>query len=184
MLTRREVLTAGALFGSLVPLTTLALFDDAKSEATSFADTMALPPISALLTDYEVDESSRCAQDLRTQLQGITILPATLDAKFYGELNMLFRSHRSIGGITTGAALFCLERIAWDHGLRLAWRRSFTLAATGHDALPFPMLARSFTGDSRALTPSNPIRGYRNSRSDRLIHAWILNPKPASTEQA
>jgi hypothetical protein len=184
MVTRREILTAGAIFGSLLPITTVAFFDDANSQATSSQHTISSAPISAFLMDDEVEESARFAKALRTKLQRIIVLPATLDSKFYSELNVLFSSRHLIGGITTGAALFCLERIAWNRGLRLVWRRNFSREATGQGTIPFAMLARSLSGDSRALTPSNPIRSYRPSRSEQLVHAWILSPKPVLADQA
>ena len=184
MITRREILTAGAIFGSLLPTTTAAFFDDANLAATSSEHTTPSPPISAFLMDDEVEASARFAKVLRVKLQGVTVLPATLDSKFYSELNVLLSSHRLIGGITTGAALFCLERIAWNRGLRLVWRRNFLHEATGHSTIPFAVLTRSFSGDSQALTPSNPIRSYRPSRSDQLVHAWILGPKRVIADQA
>ena len=38
-----------------------------------------------------------------------------------GLMRVLDKSH-GIVGISSGATLFCLERIAWDHGFRLTGR--------------------------------------------------------------
>jgi hypothetical protein len=51
---------------------------------------------------------------------------------WYSELQPLWRRElRPIAGLTAYAALFCLERLAWDHGMRVVYHGAHTPLASG-----------------------------------------------------
>lgn len=56
------------------------------------------------------------------QRQGLTVHPIRGDvtAVWYERLHPLWkRTAAPVAGLTAYAAMFCLERLAWDHGLRM-----------------------------------------------------------------
>jgi len=80
----------------------------------------------------------------------------------------------AIAGISSGAALFCLERIAWDHGFRLTGRiQRFANGLDGdtpwQDVAAFLRVVLPLAAGSSALA-----RDYRPSRSDGIVHAWVM----------
>ena len=90
--------------------------------------------------------------------RGIATRPIAGDVTslWYSELHPLWKQRPvAIAGLTTYGPLFCLERLAWDHGMRVLHRQE-------HDARD---AARN---DSRADTPGEP---------DQTLHAWIIAPR-------
>jgi hypothetical protein len=60
-----------------------------------------------------------------TQAQGISTRAITGDVTWvwFNELHPLWKQRPvAIAGLTTYAPLFCLERLAWDHGMRVIQR--------------------------------------------------------------
>jgi hypothetical protein len=71
---------------------------------------------------------------------------------WYSELYPLWKQNPvAIAGLTTYGPLFCLERLAWDHGMRVLHRQE-------HDA----------RDAARAATPGEP---------NQILHAWIIAPR-------
>jgi hypothetical protein len=71
---------------------------------------------------------------------------------WYSELHPLWRRHPvAIAGLTTYGPLFCLERLAWDHGMRVLHRQE-------HDA--------------RANTAT--------AEPDQILYSWVIAPRQRS----
>ena len=71
---------------------------------------------------------------------------------WYSELHSLWTQRPvAIAGLTTYAPLFCLERLAWDHGMRVLHRQA-------HDA--------------RADTA--------NAEPDQILYSWLIAPRRRS----
>ena len=110
-----------------------------------------------------------CIQIARPMPQ---VVEVRLDAAEQTELLRIFNKSSAIAGISSGATLFVLERIAWDHGYRLAsrsqcdvrdgsWRQDFVAATCGlHRFSPNPV---------------STTRNYRPSRADGLVHIWAMH---------
>jgi hypothetical protein len=79
---------------------------------------------------------------------------------------------QAIAGISSGATLFCLERIAWDHGFRLTGRSQRCTSDPGETCLQD--LAAFLGGTHPAANPPSLARAYRPSRADGLLHAWVM----------
>jgi hypothetical protein len=110
----------------------------------------------------------------------------------------------AIAGLTTHGPLFCLERFAWDHGLRVAFRGvhrfhdsgyiehslsgPFKTVASAHSALvgeDWPVhlarLLRSCAAapDTAGTTVRSALaRGHRTDVDDTLF-SWVIAPKQA-----
>jgi hypothetical protein len=75
---------------------------------------------------------------------------------WYSELHPLWkRQPVAIAGLTTYGPLFCLERLAWDHGMRVLHRQKH---------------------DSRDAA-SNAARADTDGEPDQILHTWIIAPR-------
>lgn len=114
----------------------------------------------------------------------------------------------AIGGVTEHGPLFCLERLGWDHGLRVVFRGTHReLDANYVEHLidgPFPTIATAHTDLAGADWPSRLARllnscpaaldtssttvrgalpdGERLDRSDALV-SWVIAPKRSTVSQ-
>jgi hypothetical protein len=106
------------------------------------------------------------------------------------ELKPIFNSALMIAGISSGATLFCLERIAWDHGYRITRRSEHEFKAIAANALKndatVVALADAIIGNkpetfAKAIAPAS--RAYRPSMTDDTLHAWIMQPTVTSKQR-
>jgi hypothetical protein len=82
-------------------------------------------PLYAALFDSRFSDSRLFSW--AAQQRGIAIRPISGDVTdvWYSELHPRWKEAAvPIAGVTTYGALFCLERLAWDHGMRVVYRGS------------------------------------------------------------
>lgn len=79
--------------------------------------------IDALLIDESIELPRQMATFITESRRALPVLDIRLDAASQGALMQLLDNSRAVVGVSSGATLFCLERIAWDHGYRLTARR-------------------------------------------------------------
>jgi hypothetical protein len=102
------------------------------------------------------------------------VIDLRFDAAAYAGLHQILATDSAIAGISSGAALFCLERIAWDHGFRLVGRIERRADDIAHAGSPRD-LAQFLGGlDATSQRGSVTSSGYRPSRTDGLLHAWAM----------
>jgi hypothetical protein len=88
-----------------------------------------------VLCDRRFDRSVAFANALAKRGVPVTSFDGDITDFWYRDLSLLWRQRPvAIAGATTHGPLFCLERWAWDHGLRVTYRRALT-DAPGDDAL-------------------------------------------------
>jgi hypothetical protein len=87
----------------------------------------------------------------------------------------------AIVGISSGATLFCLERIGWDHGFRLTGRSRRCAGDPGGDACREDVAAFLSGVHPPAASTSLLARAYQPSRADGMLHTWIMQ-KSASPQ--
>lgn len=112
MLSRRAVLQAGVLSAAL-PIA-------GRAAAAGFANEVGF---DFLVVDRRLRESGRFADALGAN--GVSVLPTDGDVTdiWYRHLHPQWtRGAGGVAGLTGHDALFCLERLAWDHRLRLVYR--------------------------------------------------------------
>jgi hypothetical protein len=127
MTSRRQFLQIG-IAASALPLAPAAL---RAAELDGARRTAALPL-------YKVVYDSRFAASLtfarRATAHGASLQPIEGDMTWfwYHDLYHRWRSApAAIAGLTAHGALFCLERLAWDSGLRVVFRAEHSASPTG-----------------------------------------------------
>jgi hypothetical protein len=108
--------------------------DPAEAVGTS-GPALAQPKLHLAIFDHRYAAGRRFAAS--SEAGGVATRQVTSDVTdlWYSELHPLWkRQPVAIAGLTTYAPLFCLERLAWDHGMRVLQREQ-------HDKLHFWIIA-------------------------------------------
>jgi hypothetical protein len=166
MITRRTALGIGMTVAS-------------TAFATGFKAYAATPgnharPIDALLVDKGVQLPRPIAAYIEARRQMLPVVAIDLDAAGYSDLMELLRKSHAIAGISSGATLFCLERLAWNHGYRLTGRTQQCLSALNDQACQQDMAAFLFAGHSPDARRSSATTSYRPSHADDTLHGWVM----------
>jgi len=131
--------------------------------------------IDALLIDEGIEAPREMAAIIKANSRAMPVVGIQLDAAGQaGLMRVLDRSY-AIVGVSSGATLFCLERIAWDHGFRLMGRSQWRAGAPGDETGQQDVAAFLSGVHLLASSPSTLARDYRPSRADGLLHAWIMH---------
>lgn len=165
MITRRLVLGTGLAFASVA--------------ATGFGATaQAAPgganqrPIDALLVDETIAISPQMAAFVEASRRNLNVVGIKLDAGGQAGLMRVLSQSRAIVGVTSGATLFCLERMAWDRGFRLTGRSQQCSGGAGEEACRQDVAA--FLSGMQPVAAAQS-RTYRPSRADGTLHAWVMH---------
>lgn len=167
MTTRRIVLGAGLTFATMACTAGFRGYDPTahRREARS---------IDALLIDETIDMPSQVVAFITAGRHTLPVIGIRLDAAAHtGLMRVLDQSHAIIG-ISSGATLFCLERVAWDHGFRLTGRSQRCASDFGDDDRRPDVAAFLRGAHGSAANPATLARAYRPSRTDRTLHAWAM----------
>lgn len=124
MTSRRELLKAG-LAASALPLAASAGLANAEPSA-------AAVPLYKVLYDTRFAASVAFAE--RAAARGLAVLGMDGDVTpvWYHDLYHRWRqAPAAVAGLTAHGALFCLERLAWDHRLRVVYRGEHSAAPGG-----------------------------------------------------
>jgi len=112
MLTRREILSTA----SIVAASTMTLPRLAVDQTPSL-------PLYKIIADENFELSTAFAGHAATRGADIHVGASDITSFWFHDLEPLWRHNpRPIAGLTTPEALFCLERLAWDHGMRVITR--------------------------------------------------------------
>jgi len=165
MMTRRTVIAAGLTVVSIACIGGFGAYglNTRRREAPAF---------DALLIDETIKLPCPMAAFIKASRQTLPVVGIQLDAAAHIGLVRVLNRSRAIVGITSGATLFCLERIAWDHGFRLT-RRS-ERCARGGDAWRQDLAAYFSGAHPPASSPLPLVRAYRASRADGMLHTWVM----------
>jgi hypothetical protein len=137
--------------------------------------------IDALLVDETIQMPHQMAAYIEARRPTLPVVAIQLDAAAHAELRRVLSDSRAVVGISCGAALFCLERIAWDHGFRLIGRSQRCANELHADACQQEVDAFLNGGHSIAASAASLARAYRPSRADGMLHAWVMQ-KSGSTQ--
>jgi hypothetical protein len=168
MVTRRTAIGAGLAFGSV----TLAAGFGACGAITPRRREARL--IDALLIDQNIETPAHIAALLKAAKANLPVVEIDLDAAGLVKLGRVLGGSHTIAGISSGATLFCLERISWDHGFRLTAHSQTRSRNPSADAFEQDVAAFVSGIHSATSSPSPPGHDYRPSRADGLLHAWIM----------
>lgn len=161
-LTRRHAIGAGLAVASAACVNGIG----------AYAATARTRAIDAMLIDDTVAMPADLADAIRARRPDLPIVTIGLDAAGQAGLRQTLGEGGAIVGISSGATLFCLERMAWDHGFRLTARsqRAMRDTACTQDVAAFLAGASPAGAVARAH-----IRTYRPSRADSVLHVWALH---------
>jgi hypothetical protein len=186
MLTRREVLGAALVFATVSG----AIGLNSACRVRAVKDPTALPKVGAMVLDEDLAVSTTLVDFLRNRNPDLSFRTIGLDSFASIELKHLFNSAQMIAGISSGATLFCLERIAWDYGYRITRRSEHEFNAKAANALEndatVVALAEKIISnkpESFAAGIAPTSRGYRPSRADDTLHVWIMQTAVTSKKR-
>jgi len=167
MVTRRTVLGTGLAIAAVARI--------------PGADAHAARAIDALLIDEGIEMPREVAAFIEASRRTLPVAGIQLDAAAHARVKRTFDQSLVIVGISSGATLFCLERIGWDHGFRLTGRTQQCVRDAGEAACWLDVAAYLTGAQPAATSPALIVRAYRPSRADGTLHAWIMR-KPAHRE--
>ncbi len=168
MMTRRTVLGAGLAFAAVAGTAGFGAHD---ATARRRREPRA---IDALLIDETIEMPRQLATVIETRSRTLPVVGIHLDAASHAGLMRVLNESRAIVGISSGATLFCLERLAWDHGFRLTERSQRCAGGPGDDTCWDDVAAILGGAHPLAASPSSGVRAYRPSRGDGTVHAWAM----------
>jgi hypothetical protein len=130
--------------------------------------------MDALLIDESIEISHTMAAFIDSNRRALPVMGIRLDAPGQVALMRILDNCHAIIGVSSGATLFCMERIAWDHGFRLMARSERSAGDAGDDA--YQQEVASYLSEARPLAASSAplLRAYRPSRADGILHSWVM----------
>ena len=175
MMTRRTVLGAGLAFTAVACNAGFGAYDPTagrRREARA---------VDALLIDETIEMPRQMSTFIEASRRTMPVVGIQLDAASHAGLMRVLNESQAIVGISSGATLFCLERLAWDHGFRLTERSQRCAGDPGDDTCWEDVAAILGGAHPLAASPSSVVRAYRPSRGDATLHAWAMQ-KPAGPQ--
>ena len=185
MIDRRQFIQASAASAALVGVAAAAASHSIRAE-------QGLHPDLAVI-DVRFPESRNFGRAL--QRRGVTTHETRGDVTdlWYHTLHSRW-SHRvfdPIAGLTAYSALFCLERLAWDHGMRVVYRElhwneaaSYVHGSPSEAAERVMALGLRQRRTQLAITPINAeltkALQSRTERTEPVLYSWVIaRPLPA-----
>jgi hypothetical protein len=168
MVTRRTAIGAGLAFAAVACSAAVGAY------APTTRHRRDARSIDALLIDQSVEMSRPMAAFIEANRRALPVVGVQLDAPGQVGLMRVLDKSQAIVGVSSGATLFCLERIAWDHGFRLTARSERCAGDPGDDACRQDVAAYLAGAQPLAASFTPPARAYRPSRADGMLHAWVM----------
>ncbi len=171
--TRRAAIGAGLAFSSVT-------FAGLRAYSAIAPHRREARVIDALLVDQNIEAPTHIAALLNAAKANLPVVQIDLDAAGLTRLRGVLGASQTLAGVSSGATLFCLERIAWDHGFRLTGRSQTRPNTPSGDGFEQDVAAFAGGIHSPASSPSPLARDYRPSRADETLHAWVLQTSATS----
>ncbi len=168
MVTRRTAIGAGLAFAAMA--CSAAFGTDTPSRRRPHE----ARPMAALFIDESIEMSRPMAAFIEAHRRAVPVIGIQLDALGQVALLRVLDKCQSIIGVSSGATLFCLERIAWDHGFRLTARSGQCVGEPGDDACRQELAAYLAEAKPHTASSTPLVRAYRPSRADGMLHAWVM----------
>jgi len=124
MVNRREILQGGIAVTAL-PIVSNVAWGAARQPEGSL-------PLYKVIYDERFAESRRFGDEARRLGAPIHAIQGDITSLWYDDLYVRWRNGAAaIAGLTAHGALFCLERLAWDAGMRVVFRADHKPTADG-----------------------------------------------------
>jgi hypothetical protein len=168
MITRRTVLSAG------LALTAAACTAAIGAEYPIKRKRLKARAIDALLIDETIEIPGEMSEIIEISRRTFPVIGIQLDAASHAALLSVLTKSQAIVGVSSGATLFCLERMAWDHGLRLTERLQRCSSDLGDNPCWRDIDYLLSAAHPLATSHSPVLRAYRPSRVDGTLHFWTM----------
>ncbi len=178
LMTRRTALQAALALATAAVRPTAALSDEALQPGSIHRHAVSL---DGLFIDETIQLSGTLLDWLYAARHTLPVVGVRLDARSHESLQQALSSGRTFLGCSTGATLFCLERMAWEHRLRLTDRRTLPIAQLNLQTLRQTVATVVDERPSHVASPVTAVRTYRPSRTDGLLHIWLMNAMTVRT---
>lgn len=165
MITRRTIVGAGLAFTAVASTAGFGMTARRRDAGS----------IDALLIDQNIEMPRPIAALLNTRRRTLPVVGIHLDAAAQAKLMRVLAESQTIAGLSSGATLFCLERMGWDHGFRLTGRSEHCTSSPNVSGPSLDTCRQELTALlSGAAHPSALARAYRPSRADGMLHLWVM----------
>lgn len=172
MASRREFLQIGVAALAL-PISARA---GLKPAATSAAGELAPTQLYKVIFDERHASSRAFASEVKRLGAPVCAIKGDITDLWFNDLDARWRKEPvAIAGLTEHGPLFCLERLAWDHGMRVVYRADHTYRADGY-------MEHELSGSERMLREAVDLSSSGPDWSSRV--ASLLTRCPASRAQA
>lgn len=129
MASRREFLQIGVAALALPISVRAGLKPAVPAAAGAFAPT----PLYKVIFDERHASSRAFAGEVRKLGAPVHGIKGDITALWFNDLDARWRKDPiAIAGLTEHGPLFCLERLAWDHGMRVVYRADHTYRSNGY----------------------------------------------------
>lgn len=136
-------------------------------------------PFQVLLFEEEVTLPDHLTAFAGLQARTMPVEVLRLDASGYAGINRILALNSSVLGISSGATLFCLERMGWDHGFRLMARSEHCVGNRDSEACRRELAAFLGAAEGPGARSHPSVRSYQPRRTDGAVHVWAMR-KPMS----
>jgi hypothetical protein len=141
MTSRRGFIQASVAVATVSAIGTVAVSLSSKAKQRATSRTSALKP-HAVVVDQRFGESVEFGRTLALVGAHTYTMRGDVTDVWYSQLYPLWKAGgAAVAGLTGSGVLFCLERLAWDHGLRVVHRGSHQ--PFGETAIQHAMLGRA-----------------------------------------
>jgi hypothetical protein len=174
MTSRRGFIQASVAVATASAIGTVAVSFGSRSKDQAPIQINLLRP-HAVVVDQRFAESVEFGRSLALIGAHTYEMSGDVTDVWYSQLHPLWKAGGvAVAGLTGGGVLFCLERLAWDHGLRVVHRGSHR--PFGANGVQHAMLGRS---DWRAMKAQTTNRNTQWATALAASIARIESPCPA-----
>ena len=178
MVTRRTAIGAGLAIAAVACSAAVGAYAPATRHRRDARS------IDALLIDENIELSRSMVAFIEANRRALPVVGIELDAPGQVGLMRVLDRSQAIVGVSSGATLFCLERIAWDHGFRLTARSERCAGGPGDDECLQDVAAYLAEAQPLAVSSTPFARAYRPSRADGMLHAWLMQKSRPQLRQS
>jgi hypothetical protein len=170
MASRREFLQIG--------VAALALPVSVRAGAKATAASREFAPAQLYKVVYDERHASSRAFASEVTRLGVPVqgIQGDITGFWFNELDARWKKQPvAVAGLTEHGPLFCLERLSWDHGMRVVYRADHTYRADGY-------MEHEFSGSERMLREAVDLSSSGPNWSTRV--ASLLTRCPSTRAQA
>ena len=149
MISRRQILRSGLAATSIPLLASLPLVSAAAAADPSAVRILAHPSLFRVIFDQRFAASRHFGTEARFRGHAVSGFNGDITNVWFNELRPRWKEGpAAIAGVTAHGALFCLERLAWDAGMRVI--ESAELPSDTHEPL-YSWVISKLSGQPRSL---------------------------------